>query len=237
MKLKIFAISLFLLPGLNGLQAQTIKDIDGNTYNAVTIGKQVWLKENLNVTHYNDGTNIPVVTDSATWVNLSSPGMCWHGNSKEANTANKYGALYNWYVVGTGKLCPTGWHVSTNAEWIALTDFLGEEAAEKLKDTGTVWQPGYSYESEYDEYEESDEEDETADTSEFKDVTNESGFTALPAGSRSQYYDDENDGEYGSWWCSEACYGTLISYQFDIVIRNDGQDNEKIGSSVRCVKN
>ncbi len=79
----------------------TVTDIDGNVYNTVTIGTQVWMVENLKVTKYNDGTAIPLVT--TTWVGLLTPAYCYYDND-EAMHKNTYGALYNWYAVNTGKL-------------------------------------------------------------------------------------------------------------------------------------
>jgi uncharacterized protein (TIGR02145 family) len=80
------------------------------------------LASNLRTTKYNDGTVIPLVTDNTAWSNLSTPGYCWYGN----NAANKdtYGALYNWYTVNTGILCPTCWHVPTDADWITMQNYL-----------------------------------------------------------------------------------------------------------------
>lgn len=239
MKLRIFALSLFLLSGLNGLHGQTIQDFDGNIYGVVTIGKQVWMKENLNVSHFNDGTEIPVVTDSAIWVNLSSAGMCWHDNDKATNTANKFGALYNWYVVGTGKLCPTGWHVSTNQDWLTLLGYLGaEDAAIKLKAAGTVWQSSYDSEEsyEYEDLEESEQETESTETEEILRANNESGFSALPGGYRDLDNSINNNGENGHWWCFEAGYCNAMNYDFDYVRRNDGLQGQNLGASVRCVK-
>jgi uncharacterized protein (TIGR02145 family) len=241
-KVKLFAATLMLF-GLNGLQAQTIKDIEGNIYNTVTIGTQVWMKENLNVTKYNDGTDIPVITDSAAWVALNSPGMCWHDNDKATYTANKFGALYNWNTVGTGKLCPTGWHVSTNEDWVTLIAYLGEDPAGKLKETEEVWQTSYIYGSDdtYDDEEsydseESEEEYETEETYEVLAVTNESGFSALPGGYRDIDNTENNNGEEGDWWCSEARYCNSMRYDYNYIRRNDGYQGENLGASVRCVK-
>ena len=110
---KLFIVTLFCI-GLTGLQAQTVKDIDGNVYKTVTIGKQVWMMENLKTTKYNDGKTIPLVTDNTAWTDLTASEYCWYNN----DIANKkvYGALYNWYTVNTNKLCPKGWHVSADAE-------------------------------------------------------------------------------------------------------------------------
>ena len=118
-----------------------IADIDGNIYNTVIIGTQVWMKENLKATKLNDGTNILLETDNATWISLTDPAYCWYNNDA-SSYKNTYGALYNWFTVETGKLCPTGWHVPSDAEWFTLIDFLGGEsvAGGKLKEIGnTHW--------------------------------------------------------------------------------------------------
>ena len=101
-----------------------ITDYDGNSYNTVQIGNQVWLAENLKVKHYSDGESIPLVTNSGSWAALSTPGYCWYNNN-EAAYKNTYGAIYNWYTVNTGKLCPSGWHVPSHTEWTTLTSFRG----------------------------------------------------------------------------------------------------------------
>jgi uncharacterized protein (TIGR02145 family) len=116
----ISTVILFCI-GLSGLQAQTVKDIEGNVYKTVIIGKQVWMAVNLKTTKYNDGKKIPLVTDNTEWTDVSTPEYCWYNN----DIANKevYGALYNWYTVNTNKVCPKGWHVPTGG---------------KLKETGTT---------------------------------------------------------------------------------------------------
>jgi len=81
--------------GLTGLQAQTVKDIDDNIYKNVTIGKQLWMVENLKTTKYNDGKTKPLVTDNTEWTDLTSPAYCWNNNDATANK-NTYGVLYKW---------------------------------------------------------------------------------------------------------------------------------------------
>ncbi len=140
----------------------TVTDKDGNVYNAVIIGTQCWLKENLKTTKYNDNTAIPNVTDNAAWTGLGTGAYSWYNN--DYNTyGSTYGALYNWYAGNTAKLCPTGWHVPTDAEWTTLTDNLGGEsvAGGKMKESGTAhW------------------------NSPNTDADNSSGFTVLPGGYR-----------------------------------------------------
>ena len=88
----------------------SITDKDGNVYRTIQIGTQVWMAENLKTTKYNDGNSIPNVTDNTTWRNLATPAYCYYNNDGVTNKSI-YGALYNWFTVNTGKLCPTGWHV------------------------------------------------------------------------------------------------------------------------------
>ena len=101
------------------------------------------MAENLKTTKYRDGTSIPLVTENTAWLNLTTPGYCWYNNDA-AHYKSTYGALYNWYVLNAGSngwknVCPTGWHVPTDAEWTTLTTYLGGEsiAGGKLKETGT----------------------------------------------------------------------------------------------------
>ena len=193
----------------------TVTDIDGNVYNTLTIGTQVWMKENLKTTKYRDGISIPLVTDATAWSNLSTPGYCWYNNDA-TNYKATYGAIYNWYTVTTGKLCPIGWHVPSDAEWTTLTTYLGGEsvAAGKMKETGTThW------------------------TSPNTGTTNESGFTALPGGHyNGAFYFIGND---GYWWSTTEYSATdawnlHLYHNVNNVFRESS--NKKIGFSVRCIK-
>jgi uncharacterized protein (TIGR02145 family) len=195
-----------------------VTDIDGNNYIAIDIGSQLWMAENLKTTKYNDGTAIPLITDGAAWMNLSSPGYCWMDND-EATYKNTYGALYNWYTVNTGKLCPTGWHVPTDAEWTTLTDYLGGEsvAGGKLKEYGTThW------------------------VNPNTGATNETGFTALPGGNRTDDYGYFNfPGGSGDWW-STVEYSTWVARSRRMTAYYNFVDStpepKKYGHSVRCIK-
>ncbi len=193
-----------------------LTDVDGNTYNTVTIGTQVWMAENLKVTKYSDGADIPYVTDNDTWHQTNDPGYGWYNNDK-ATYGGVYGAFYNWHTVNTGKLCPIGWHVPNDAEWTSLTDFLGGEeiAGGKLKEAGTEhWGVPNT------------------------DATNESGFTALPGGYRSnggQYYSIEWSGR---WWTSsmiDNIYVWTRHMQSNLANVNRYDMNRNYGFSVRCV--
>jgi len=195
---------------------------DGEVYKYKLIGTQVWMIENLRATKYNDGTAIPLVTDNTAWSNLTTPGYCWYNNDA-ATYKNTYGALYNWFTVNTGKLAPTGWHVPTDAEWTTLTTYLGgESAGGKLKSTGTIEAgTGLWY-------------------SPNTGATNESGFTAVPAGSR--IYDDGAFGDVGYngyWWSSSEsntgyAWFRYLYYDYSGVYGFDYFKSN--GFSVRCVR-
>ena len=192
----------------------TVNDIDGNTYNYVTIGTQTWMVENLKTTKYRNGDAIANVIDGATWGGLSSGAYCWY-NGYGAT----YGALYNWYAVADSRnIAPTGWHVPTDAEWYTLTDYLGglNAAGVKLKEAGTVhWR--------------------TPNTG----ASNSSGFTALPGG-----YRDDNGifgyiGGYGYLWSSTE-YSTLQAWTmytgYDLSNAGIGYGRKVYGYSVRCLR-
>lgn len=108
----------------------TITDVDGNTYQVVSIGNKCWLASNLMVS-----AGIPQVTDSAVWVNTTAPAWCYYNNDPANAT---YGKIYNWYAVQKGMLCPTGWRIPTKSDWQELEQYLGNEPAGKLKST-TGW--------------------------------------------------------------------------------------------------
>jgi uncharacterized protein (TIGR02145 family) len=192
-----------------------VADIDGNVYQTVTIGTQVWMVENLKTTRYNDGTVIPLITDNDTWAALTTPGYCWYNNDSTAYKST-YGALYNWYTVNTGKLAPTGWHVPADSEWTVLTDYLGgwDAAGGPLKDTGTAhWVPPNI------------------------GATNETGFTALPGGMREDIF--MNIGSYGFWWSSTTYDASSSWYRFahyDNAFFRMDNNPATFGYSVRCVK-
>lgn len=194
--------------------SSTLTDIDGNVYHAITIGTQVWLVENLKVTKYADGTAIPLVTDDKTWFNLKTPGYCWYNN--DASNKNIYGALYNWHAVNTGKLCPAGWHVPSDAEWTTLTTYLGGSsmAGGKMKEVGTThWQSPNS------------------------GATNSSGFTATPAGYRGET--GFIPGSNALFWSSTE-FDTSTAWIYYLLCDNTaaGRNNggKYHGCSVRCLK-
>ena len=146
----ILSAILLLGLGLTGMQAQQnnvkktdgapVSDIDGNIYHTVTIGTQTWMCENLKTTRYRNGDSIgttnPAIVDISKEI---APKYQWAYKGKESNVAT-YGRIYTWHTLTDNrKVCPTGWHVSSDAEWITLVNYLGGDkiAGAKLKEEYT----------------------------------------------------------------------------------------------------
>jgi len=205
-----------------------VTDYDGNTYGSVIIGSQEWMTSNLEVTHYSDGTAIPLVTDNNAWGNLGydnpDKGYCWYNNDTAINK-DLYGALYTYVAATNGNnsganvqgVCPTGWHLPSDAEWTALTNALGGSivAGGKLKAT-SGWNSGGN-------------------------GTDIIGFAALPGGFRELIDGSfKNAGSYANWWSSNE-YDASRSWK-----RNMRYNNAELysvvnfksnGFSVRCLRN
>ena len=203
-----------------------VADVEGYLYKTVLINNKVWMAENLRTKKYNDNSDVPSVIDGTAWAALTTDGFCWYGNNE---TANKplYGALYNWYAVNKGNLCPTGWHVPTDVDFKGLEMSLGMTQTEadagswrgtnqgvQLKST-TGWTTGNG--------------------------TNASGFTALPGGYR--YYGNgsfQGVGTVGYFWSTTSDTPDR-SFMRQLDSTHDGVEranaDNKAGKSVRCVKN
>jgi uncharacterized protein (TIGR02145 family) len=208
---------------------------DNNYYGKIKIGNQTWMAENL--------AYLPSVSPSSSG-SYSTPYYYVYGyegtnvnEAKATSNYTSYGVLYNWFAAMAGEtssnsnpsgiqgVCPSGWHLPSDAEWTQLTDYLGgvSIAGGKLKEAGYVhWE------------------------SPNTDATNESGFTALPGG-----YCNNDDGIYsglgnfGGWWSStinpepshptysflRAMYYNSGEVGFDLV-----KGHMINGFAVRCVK-
>ena len=215
----------------------TISDIDGNSYNTVLIGAQCWTKENLRVRRYNNGTSVLFDANggpdgsSTTWQNLTIGAHTIYANDSTANPSNrtKYGYLYNWYaakgIYTTGdiqstdtlNICPSGWHVPTDAEWTTLTTELDGEsvAGGKMKSVGTAYW-----------------------SSQSAGTDNSSGFSALPGGYRysdGSFYDISGGAFF--WSATEYDDGAWYRHLYSNggnVYRDYGY--ESVGASVRCLR-
>ncbi|MBN1756137.1 fibrobacter succinogenes major paralogous domain-containing protein [bacterium] len=210
-----------------------ITDIDGNVYRIISIGSQVWMAENLKVTHYRNGTAIPNVTDATEWSNLddTETGAYCEYNNDPSNILT-YGRLYNWYAVDDSRcLAPAGWHVPTDEEWKTLEIYLGMSPAE----ADSYWYRGTNEGSKLagraDLWYDGDLEDDP----EF----GSSGFTALPGGYRTNDGTFYNMSSYATFWSSSeystalAWYRTLNYYYTDV---DRLYINKQAGFSVRCLR-
>jgi uncharacterized protein (TIGR02145 family) len=231
--MKLTIIPLFELLIISSLFGQapergTVTDMDGHVYRTVVVGKYEWMAENLRTTTYNNGTKIPLVTGDTAWSGLSSDAFCWYNDND--SMSDSCGALYNWYAVNTGNLCPGGWRVPNDEEWKFLegsvdslygigdtvwdnSGLRGYDAGKRLK-APSGWRSGLN-------------------------GTDNFGFSALPCGehlSSGRYF---IAGSNGFWWSgseygiSTAWYRSLI-YSFEDVLRN--VHDKKFGFSVRCLR-
>jgi uncharacterized protein (TIGR02145 family) len=225
--------------------AGTVTDIEGNVYQTVKIGNQIWTVENLRVTRLNDETAIPLDTSTATWYSLwysslTIPAYCYYNNMTNTDSIKKWGALYNWYAVNTGKLAPKGWHVPTDSEWEVMQNYLVIN--------------GYNY-------------DGTTDTGNYNKIAmalaaqtdwywypsigvgcpgnnltmnNRSGFSALPGGYRNVIGTFDIQSYLGYWWSAtelEASYAWFRGLYYavdDYLIRY--YNFKSCGFSVRLVR-
>ncbi len=203
-----------------------VYDLDNNKYTVVKIGKQYWLKENLRTTQYRDSTVILSGLDAGEWNQTTRGAYSTYENlSKNLDT---YGLLYNGYAVGTGKLCPKGWHIPTDEEWKELETFLGVGNDEINRTGGRSTIAGLVKSQDY-----------WADNT--MKMENTSGFSVLPAGTRNDVGDFIVAGQFAGFWTSTP-YETADNYLWyrhfyyntsefgrNYVIKNNGY-------SCRCLK-
>lgn len=208
-----------------------VTDIDGNLYSTVTIGTQVWMKENLKVSRYRNGDPLPTNLTDAEWSSTTNGACAVYDNDATNNTA--YGKLYIGYAVADPRgLCPAGWHVPNDAEWKTLEGFLGMPVGEldatgnrgiaqnvggKLKAASGWAAPNTS-------------------------ADNSSGFTGFPGGYRNYDGDFKLLGSSGFWATSPESPSTLVWYR-SLSFNNGSSDRNNGGSysgtfgySIRCVR-
>ena len=202
-----------------------VTDIDGNVYKTVRIGNQVWMAENLRVTHYRNGDPIPKVIDNHEWVEVTTGAYCYYNNDSANGLI--YGCLYNGFAVSDFRnITPIGWHIPSKKEWEKLAKFLGgaKVAGGKLREIGNQHWPkpinGLKV-----------------------NATNSVGFNALPSGCR-YYGTGSREGEFGSegsfysWTSTELdekiLFETSIHFNFEDLHFSDSL--KQLGFSLRCVK-
>lgn len=216
----------------------TVTDPNGNIYKTVKIGDQEWMAENLKATKYADGTEIPHVIGDNAWVDLDEyfakeKAYCFYNN----NESPGYGALYTYYAAVNGDesgnkvqgVCPTGWHVPSDAEWKILEMYLGMNESD-ADDFG--WSRGTT-------------EGEKLKAAEgWSIIGNEAGkvgFSALASGFRNYYWGRFiNAGYFCSWWTStkmeysSVSYGRDLDYSHRTISRSTNYTTD--GFSVRCLR-
>lgn len=191
-------------------------DVNGNAYQTMKIGKQLWMSENLIASHLNDGT--PLRHGTA----LQPAGMnagYYYYNDDSASHHTLYGKLYNWYAVETGKLCPEGWQVPSNDDWYELNSWLGGAAYSggELKEQDTLtWAPPNTA------------------------ATNSTGFNARPGGifvaeqttyseiRQHAYYWAKDGYVSNNAWCQHMAYNAASNLRHF--------HPRQRGLSVRCLK-
>jgi uncharacterized protein (TIGR02145 family) len=194
-----------------------VADADGNYYNTVKIGTQIWLGEDLKTTRLNDGTPITLLKENDKWAFNETPAYCWYANDSVSFSFPR-GKLYNWFAVKTGKLCPTGWHIPSDMEWITLKNFLGGDsiAGGKLKTRGTFfWRSPNIM------------------------ATGESGFSAFPGGLRNAAGAFSYVTIFNCWWSTDEYSSANANSWY--VYHGSGYLYKQValkpfGYSVRCLK-
>lgn len=217
-----FVIVLFFLFGCSKSETVTtmefgsVSDFEGNEYKTIAIGTQVWMAENLRSEKLNNGTSIPLVTDNNTWSNMTTPAYSFYSHDS-VSYKNNYGALYNWFVIKTGRICPTGWHVPSDVEFTTLNTTLAVDslAGGMLKFDAGFWLAPNTY------------------------ATNSTGFTALSGGYRNYNGSFNNSAGYLAAFWSSTESGNFaryiyLSYNSGAIGRN--YTDKENGLSVRCIK-
>ena len=229
--MKNLILESFMLLIFSGVPCNAQPEKKPAVYTTVTIGKQVWMVENLKTTTYRNGDPIPNVTDNTLWGNNTTGSYCDYNN--DAKNSTTYGRLYNWYALNDSrKIAPEGWHVATDAEWTTLTEYLTNNGF-GYEGSGTDIAKSMASTSGWNTY--------SAAGSPGNDQAsnNSNGFTALSSGYRYGDGSFSNIGYSNSWWSSTmsnsigAWYRSMY-YSYGYVSRSDYSNSS--GFSVRCVK-
>jgi serine/threonine-protein kinase len=198
------------------VQVQSV-DQEAKFFDAVKIGSQTWMSQNLNVSRFRNGDLIPEVKNDADWKKAGEnkqPAWCYY--DFDSKNEIKYGKLYNWYAVNDSRgLAPVGWHVPENIEFKSLLEFLGGVpiAFGKMKSDNGWFNNGYG--------------------------TNESGFNGLPGGYCGYLGKADSLGYHGYWWTSTEYDNNTANFfnlNFQNVNYNESQNSKVSGFSIRCVK-
>ena len=215
-------------------------DVDGNSYDAVKIGEQIWMKQNLRTTHYSDGTSITLGNSGTT---SSITGYRYIPN-EQSTLVSQYGYLYNWKAVmrnasssnanpsGVQGICPTGWHVPSDAEWTQLTDYVSSQSQYVCGSTSTYIAKSLASTTGW-----ASTSTNPCAVGNTPSSNNATGFSALPAG----YYNGSysNFGLNAYFWSSTEGNSTG-AYRRYLFYSNAGVDwgcsYKSTAVSVRCLR-
>lgn len=197
-----------------------VKDNEGHVYGTVVVGNDIWMRHNLQTSQLNDGTAIPWIVDPEEWSKMKTPAYTWYDNIP--THANAYGAIYNWYAIETGRLCPTGWHVPTEVDWKYLINAFPYDSITRTYIGGQMKEASVRY---WD--------------APNAGATNLTGFTAMPGGMRDKAGAFFKFHQKAYFWSATPANSSSIYYY---VLSHDTQSlqrfmtNKNCGFSVRCVK-
>jgi len=211
---------------LNGWKALT--DHDGNEYNTVTIGDQVWMAENLKVTHYRNGDPISKIMDNSSWENTDEGAYC-NFNNNDAN-ADTYGSLYNWHAANDRReLAPEGWRVPTDEDWKDLEIHMG------MTQTHADYEGTWRGSDQGGQLKETGLEHWASPNTGASDMWN---FTALPTGARLEsgsFVSQYTETRYWTNRRSQSAWHRNLSNDEDRIYRGTSDHNN--GFSIRLIKN
>jgi uncharacterized protein (TIGR02145 family) len=214
--------------------AGTVTDVNGNTYNTLSIGTQVWMKENLKATNFSNGDLIGTTTPATLNISgESTPKYQWAYDGDESKVAT-YGRLYTWFAATDNrKVCPTGWHVPSLNEWQELHMYLSYVYSENNTAKSMASTSGWTTSG-------------TPGTvGNDQASNNSSGFTALPGGIRwGNTFQSIVD--WGEWWSSTdsgtdsgihySPITTIIFSNNKIGVGINNIQDSRSGNSIRCLR-